>query len=168
MSRGGCWLSTESRTRGPYFIPAINMRIPRREDFNIHDSLDERAACKHFLGKSLQEAEVMFSGNALYYQEDFIYMGPVAFRYYYSVFLAYLQSDKADGDSGTVSSIAHVLEFRLQHDEKQLIVIAPQLAALCRYVLDQYDKFTITEWIYGDLRPCYAALEQRFVQMAGS
>jgi hypothetical protein len=113
------------------------MRIPRREDINIHDSLDERSACDHFLGKSLQEAEVMFSGNAFYYQEDFISMGPVAFRYYFPVTLAYLQGDNAAGDSDTVNSIAHVLEFRLQHDGKQLIAITPQLAALCRYVLDQ-------------------------------
>ncbi len=147
------------------------MRIPRREDINIHDSLDEQAACVHFLGKSLQEAEVMFSGkagSAFYFQEDFIYMGPVAFRFYFPVILTYLQSDKAAGDSDTVNSIAHVLEFRVKHYEKSLIVIAPQLSALCRYVVDQYDKFTITEWIYGDLRSRYSTLEQKFVQLAGS
>ncbi len=113
----------------------------------------------------------MFSGSAgspFYYQEDFISMGPVAFRYYFPVILAYLHSHKSAGDSDTVNSIAHVLEFRVQHDEKKLIVIAPQLAALCRYVVDQYDKFTITEWIYGDLRSRYAALEQKFDTLAGS
>lgn len=58
------------------------MPLPTRQDINVHDSLDERSACEHFLGKSLLEAETLFRENSLYYQEDLMFMGASAFRFY--------------------------------------------------------------------------------------
>ena len=51
------------------------MSLPTHQDINAFDSLDEQTACKHFLGKSLTEAEALFAENSLYYQEDLMFMG---------------------------------------------------------------------------------------------
>lgn len=46
------------------------MSLPTRQDINVNDSLDERTAYKHFLSKSLTEADALFAENSAYYQED--------------------------------------------------------------------------------------------------
>jgi hypothetical protein len=43
--------------------------LPTREEINVFDSLDERAACDHFLNKTLDEAEALFRENAIYFLE---------------------------------------------------------------------------------------------------
>jgi hypothetical protein len=42
--------------------------------------------------------------------------------------------------------------------------VAPQLASVCRYILEHYDRFALTPEIYGDLRRRYQALEQAFLR----
>ena len=41
----------------------MDSEIPTPSDFNIYDSLDERQALEHFLGKKLSEAEALFREN---------------------------------------------------------------------------------------------------------
>ena len=33
------------------------MRLPTKDEINVHESLDEISACEHFLNKTLEEAE---------------------------------------------------------------------------------------------------------------
>ncbi len=63
------------------------MKLPTAAEINVYDSLDERYACKNFLGKNLGEAEELFRENALHYSEDLEWMGPVAFRYYIRAYI---------------------------------------------------------------------------------
>jgi hypothetical protein len=46
-----------------------NMPLPTRQEINLHDSLDERDACEHFLGKSLDDAQRLFRDASLTYQK---------------------------------------------------------------------------------------------------
>jgi hypothetical protein len=62
---------------------------PSREEINVYDSLDERSACRNFLGKTLDQAEALFRESSLYYQEGLMWMGPVAFRYYIQAAINY-------------------------------------------------------------------------------
>lgn len=39
--------------------------LPTCREINVYDSLDERSACEHFLGKTLEEAEALFRENSL-------------------------------------------------------------------------------------------------------
>jgi len=66
------------------------MSLPMRHDINVYDSLNERVACEHFFGRSLDEAEQLFCENALLYQEDLMWMGPAAFRYYVQASARYI------------------------------------------------------------------------------
>lgn len=140
------------------------MTLPTRQDINVHDSLDERAACDHFLGKTIAEAEALFRENSLKYQEDLMFMGARAFRFYVDALISYIQSDYAAGDSDIINCFAGILEFRLEHYADGLRSVAEKLAAACRYVVDHYDRFDLTPDICGDLRRRFEALRQAFLR----
>jgi hypothetical protein len=120
------------------------MILPSRQDINVYDSLDERCACEHFLGKSLDEAEALFRENWLYYQEDLLFMGIGAFRFYVQAAIRYIQSEAATGDSSEVSCFAMILESRLEHESAELVPIADRLASICGYILEQRERFDFT------------------------
>jgi hypothetical protein len=113
--------------------------IPTREDINVYDSLDERAACVHFLGKNLDEAEELFRSNFLKYKEYLMWMGPRAFNYYVRAALKYLRNNAAAGDEVAIFSTA--VEFRLEHEPQSLVPVACELADFCRYVIDHWPEF---------------------------
>ncbi len=138
------------------------MTLPTRQDINVHDSLDARTACEHFLGKSLAEAEALFRENSLYYQEDLMFMGAPAFRFYVQAAMSYMQSEAAAGDSDIISCFAGILEHRLGYEAEELRPISPRLASICGYVLEHYERFDLKPEIYGDLRPRFQALQQAF------
>jgi hypothetical protein len=137
------------------------MGPPSAKQINVNDSLDEQLACKHFLCKTVEQAELLFRENALYYQEALGWMGPVAFRYYIFAFIRYVQSEHSAGDADAVSCIAGILEQRIEK-ARDVSSIAGALSDACRYVLEHYDRFDIKPNIYGDLRPRYKSLISRF------
>jgi hypothetical protein len=53
----------------------MNTRLPSAEEINVFDSLDERSAVEHFLGKDLEQAEALFCEDLLCYWEDLMWMG---------------------------------------------------------------------------------------------
>lgn len=124
---------------------------------NIYDSLDERMACEHFLGKDLAQAEAMFRENPLCYQEDLMWMGPVAFRYYLPAFVCYLRSEYSRGDSDAINCFHGVIRFWLDHYRAEVVPIFDLLAQACHFVLSDYDKFEVTN-AYGDLREQFERL----------
>jgi hypothetical protein len=117
------------------------MTLPTREEINVFDSLDERSACEHFLGKSLDEACEMFRAGFSGYQEDLMWMGPVAFRYYVEAAVRYVESDAAKGDFAVPVFFGSVIRFRLDHDPRELMPVARRLAAACQYVLNHLRGF---------------------------
>jgi len=107
------------------------MTLPTAQEINPHRDLDGGEACAHFLGRSLDEAEALFQENSLYYQEDLMWMGPVAFRYYLPAVANYVRGDTATNDSDFVAHFVSTLELRLEHEPQELLSVADQLAALC-------------------------------------
>ena len=140
------------------------MNLPTREEINPYDDLDGRDACKHFYGKTLDEAEALFRENSLYYQEDLMFMGASAFRFYVQAAISYIQSEAATGDPDIINCFASILDHRLEFEAEELVAVAPQLASVCRYILEDYDRFALTPDIYGGLRPRFQTLEQAFLR----
>src|SRR4051812_28404572 len=138
------------------------MTLPTRQDINVHDSLDERTACEHFLGKSLAEAEALFREASITYQEDLMFMGAIGFRFYVQAAVSYIQSEAASGDSDIISCFASILEHRVEYEAEELRPVAERLASTCVYILEHYDRFDLTPDIYGNLRPRFQALQQAF------
>jgi hypothetical protein len=138
------------------------MTLPTRDEINIHDSLDERSACEHFLGKTQEQAEALFRENSLYYQEDLMFMGASAFRFYVQALIRYIRSEAATDDSDIINCFAGILEHRLAHEAEELRPAARRLGSICGYILEHYERFDLTPDIYGDLRPRFQALQQAF------
>jgi hypothetical protein len=139
----------------------MKTNLPAREEINVHDSLDERSACKNFLGKNLEEAEALFHENFLHYQEDLMWMGPVAFQYYVPAAIRYIQSPESKGDSDAINCFLGLFEFRFEYEPKSFQPIAKELIDICRFIVEHYDQFDVTPEIYGDLRSRYEKLIQQ-------
>lgn len=143
-----------------------NQTIPRSEDIDVYHSLDEGGACKRFLGKTLAEAEALFRDNSIYYQEDLLWMGPVAFRFYIHAAINYVHSEHADGDSDLISCLASIFRYRLKNEASELRPIAHLLAGFCSYVIEHWDRFDITSHFHPNLRSDYSALISDFQCLA--
>ena len=144
------------------------MTLPTAKEIDPYDSLDGRAACKNFHGKNLDEAEALFRENSLHYQEDLMWMGPVAFRFYVTAAIRYIQSEAAIGDSDIINCFAGLLEFRLEHESAELAPVARQLAAICGYIVEHYERFDLQPEIYGDVRGRFQVLQRRFLSYGGA
>jgi hypothetical protein len=142
-------------------------KIPKIDDINVHDSLDERVAVKRFLGKDLEEAEALFRKNFLGNSEWLMWMGPRAFCYYVQSAISYIRSDTAAGNSDAPGCLASCLEMQLEWHRSELLSIALSLSELCDYVIDNYPKFEIDQEIYGDVRPRYVGLRKEFRELVG-
>jgi hypothetical protein len=139
----------------------MKTNLPTREEINVHDSLDERSACKSFLGKTIEEIEALLRDGHLDLFGDLMWMGPVAFQFYVPAAIQYLQSLESKGDSDTINWFLGLLEFRFEYDLELLQPIAKELTDVCRFIVEHYNQFVVTPEIYGDLRPRYQKLIQR-------
>jgi hypothetical protein len=141
------------------------MPLPTRQEICPHDDLDGRVACEHFLGRSLEEAEALFRASSMYYQEDFMWMGAVAFRFYLPAVVQFVRSEAATDDSDFIAHFAGTLEFRLEHESQELQPAAEQLVILCGYVVEHWSRFERGAKAYGDVRARYQTLQQAFSRL---
>lgn len=139
------------------------MNIPSRSDIDIYGSPDEESACDHFLGKTLAQAEQMFRESGEYYQEDLMWMGPVAFAFYLPAALDYLRSDAAAGDDHLVNCLYDIVMFRI--DQERFALAIDTVNAMVEYVIGNYDKFRVDTEIYGDVLQKYKSLKHRLADI---
>ncbi len=123
-----------------------------------HEALDERCAREHFSGKTLEEAEELFRQNALFYEEDLLWMGAAGFRYYVVAFVRYLESEQSSGDSDALNAFVSLLEQR-SREPKVVAPIGEFLKGACGYLLQDFERYDADPAIYGDLRGKLQALE---------
>jgi hypothetical protein len=138
------------------------MSLPTRDDFNIFNSLDEETACKHFLNKTLIEAQALFREDGLTYCQDFMWMGPRAFNFYIEALFNYLKSDDSIGDSDIINCLLSVVEYR-RNDEKFPSAVG-RVRMIIDYVIANYDKFQVDRAIYGDLLEKYKILRDELTK----
>lgn len=129
----------------------MTTRLPVANEINVFDSLDERWAVKHFLGKDLEQAHTLFRENFLHYQEDLMWMGPIAFRFYLPAAIEYLLSKDADHDAGAVSSFCALIEFRLDNEPAEIALVASIIREGFIGILETFDRFEPEIGIFGDI-----------------
>jgi hypothetical protein len=108
--------------------------IPTESQLNVHGSLDEKIACEHFLGKSVEEAKNLLHKDSGKYQEDLMWMGPDAFQYYVIAVIEYLKSEVGRDDFEFHLTFAGTLRFRLKNHEIKLKTVAKLLAETCSWL----------------------------------
>lgn len=141
------------------------MTLPSRQDINVYDSLDERSACEHFLGKTLEQAESLFRENSLYYQEDLMWMGPRAFCFYVDAVIRYVQSEAASKDTDIILSLISIFEFRLEQQPGDMVPVAGKLKAFCDYIVQHHERFQLAAEYYGDFRARFQTLSVGFSRL---
>jgi hypothetical protein len=100
--------------------------LPTAEELNPFDDLDGRVACRHFLGKSLAEAEALFRENEIYYQEDLMWMGAKAFCFYVQAAMNYVRRERTK-PAAFLAHLTSTLEFRIEADVDGLRPVARPL-----------------------------------------
>lgn len=135
------------------------MRLPTKDEINVHNSLDEISACKHFFNKTLQQAEALFRENSSYYQEDLMWMGIRAFNFYLQAVINYLKSDDSTGDDHLIDCLYEIVMFRLK--EKEFLLVIDRLNEMIDYVIGNYEKFKVDQNVYGDLIGKYRQLKSQ-------
>ena len=143
-----------------------NNSLPSEQDINVYDSLDEKTAVQHFLGKDLQDAEVLFRDSLFIYHEDLMSMGPVAFCFYVRAYINYLRSDFSLDDCHNASAFRMLLDYRLDTDPDDISSVIPVLLEAVEYMIANMDKFSIFPDIDGNLAEKYAALRDRLIEHA--
>ena len=138
------------------------MQLPTEKEINVYNSLDEICAAEHFLNKTIEEAELLFRKNSIYYQEDLMWMGIKAFDYYMQSAIKYIKSDYSIEDSDFISCMHSTIEFRKDYND---IAIAKNISiTFIDNVIDNYNKFEVDEKIYGNLLEKYKALKLKLIK----
>ena len=118
--------------------------LPSAAEIN-HQSIDGPYAEKHFLGKTLADAQQLFEDDSLTYLEDLAHMPSAGFAYYFPAAIAYFQSPAATGDGNAVSSFLGSLHLRLGQDAEGIATSFPSLLDALEGLRDDWDRFFLPD-----------------------
>ena len=119
--------------------------LPTEHDFDpFSGDLDAQHAWRSFGGLTLDQAHRRFRENPLCYQEDFMFMGPVAFAFYFPVIDEYLRSDLEadphDDHQGWI--LAHCIKAQREKDAGAHVgSLIPRIRSLIAYMSDNIQRF---------------------------
>ena len=121
--------------------------LPSKSDFNPSGFCPDAGwAWGHFGGLSVDEAYRLFCTNPINFQEVFMFMGGVAFLYYFSVIERYVLESRADVSNeyevDAMSILAHCVKQHFDVPDTQIVASirlrAIDLAAHVRKDISQY------------------------------
>ncbi len=129
------------------------MNIPTNEDWRSEPSnLDAQCAYEHFFGKSLKESASLFVDNALYYQEDLMFMPVACFFFYAHAYIDYLVSDQSEGDADGASSLFGLVEVRKGDILRAPPYLRERIRALLQRLANRQAWYDAEPQIYGDFK----------------
>ena len=114
--------------------------LPTAREINPYDDLDGRDAERHFLGKTLDEAFALFSSGFYRYQEDLMFMGPVAFRYYLPAAVRHVESAPDCSIPSDDELLLCVLKFHWEWEREELAPLRELISAYCRGALERAEQ----------------------------
>ncbi len=120
--------------------------LPIEHDFNPwNDPMDAETAWRNFGGLTLDEAYAKFCENPQYYQEDFMFMGGIAFAYYFPIVDKYIRNaPEIDPNGGDHEAWILAKGIRSQFSGDSLPHVQhlrDRVIALSRFVHDNLYRF---------------------------
>jgi hypothetical protein len=120
--------------------------LPTERDFNPwNDPTDAETAWQHFGGLTLDEAHARFCEHPMYYQEDFMFMGGIAFAYYFPVVEKYIRNAPdidPHGDDHEAWILAKGIQSQFSDDSLLHVRhLSERVIALSNFVHDNIDRF---------------------------
>ena len=122
----------------------VSTALPTKADFDPWGDLDAQWAWRNFGGLTLDEAHARFRENPLNYQEDFMFMGPRAFAYYFPVIEQYLRNVPVNENEHDHQAwiLAHAIKHQFDPAQVDSIKnLAPAVMDLADYVQAEIVRF---------------------------
>lgn len=145
MRKSGCRRLSKTLDYFMNSIPNANDWLP----VGPESELDDGYAYKNFFGRSLQQAVNQFEENAIFYQEDLMYMPKVPFLFYLQAYIKYLRSEKSVGDSDGASCFLGLIEFKVKEDWNDFDGRFQNYISDINFVADNQEKYDADIDIYG-------------------
>ena len=130
--------------------------LPRKEDINVYDSLDERYAVKEFYGKTREQIFEELTDGYQHMQESLAFMGPVGFAYYAPawerLFTHFEQPEELENIVQWTQCIIRIRCISLDTETPEAIAAMHRLLDLCEafYHSDTYLNHCLEEArLYG-------------------
>ena len=144
------------------------LKLPTEAEINPdNNNLDGAYAVKHFLGRSLREAELLFCDHQknLSYFEDLWHMGPKAFCYYIPVaFSPFLEETEY---WHSLRYFGEIIRWHLEQHREEIKSSFPVLQDGLQNILDRWDTYDEDDkriWYHGeDLYSMYVGLLKQTV-----
>ncbi len=141
--------------------------LPSKQDFDPYGGcLDAQWAWRNFGELTLDQAYDKFIDHPDYYQEDFMFMGPKAFVFYFPVIERFLfEAKAADVDDDCCSWIlACCIKVHFAEPERQQMnPILDRVSKLAEHVQTHLSQYALTEKgqrrinkAWQELRQCFA------------
>jgi hypothetical protein len=122
--------------------------LPTERDFDpTGNGLDEQWAWKYFGGLTLEEANTKFRENPFVYQEAFMFMGGMAFAFYFPIVDSFLREVPVpDGDDREAWILAHCIEQQFDGQSlPQVRHLAPRVLDLAEFMLANICVFATSD-----------------------
>ena len=129
--------------------------LPQKSAFGDPRDLDVKRAWQSLGGKSIEDAFRVFVQNPCGEIDNFRWVAPEAFVFYFPIVARYVTSEAAKGDSDTISSLAGILEFQLEHSRLGLSPVFRDIGALCQHIINCYEDYDLNYDLYGDVKSRY-------------
>ena len=135
--------------------------LPTEKDFDPWNGcLDAQHAWKQFGGLDLEQAYQKFCENPLNYQEDFMFMGPKAFRFYFPVVDRFLRREREPWEFDDSEAWILGKAVRLQLERRKDDSLLKAIGALCQYVRTHLSKFATTGTEQQDIDAAWLEVEK--------
>ncbi len=144
--------------------------LPRERDFDPYGGdLDCQHAFEIFGGMNLDQAYLEFCDRPEIYQEDFMFMGPKAFVYYFPVIDRYLREVTSNDprDDCEANILACAMNGQLDHDDVSgSSVVVSELHNLINFVLMEVARYSGSKKIRKQIHATWRQLADKLAQCA--
>ena len=137
--------------------------MPTQADFDPWGDLDAQWAWRNFGGLTLDQAHARFQENPLRYQEDFMFMGPRAFAYYFSVIEQYLRNVPEDENDHDHQAwiLAHAIKNQFDPAYVSSIKqLAPVVIELAEFIQAEIHRFGAEPFEQERVAQAWAAMAE--------
>lgn len=132
----------------------MSSKIPTFEDISPTKGLDldENYAVENFLGKSVEQAQELFTENDIHYAEDLMCMGENAFTFYFPAFANHLKSNDPNLSDASLQSLVGIVKHRVEYERNSIKTSKSFVVETLKYCIKNYSSFDIDEDIYKNLK----------------
>jgi len=139
--------------------------LPTKKDFDPGNGcLDAQHAWKQFGGLDLEQAYTKFCENAQFYQEDFMFMGPKAFRFYFPVVDRFLRREREPWEFDDSQAWILGKAIRLQLEQCKDDSLLKAIGELCQYVRAHLSTFATDGSEQQEIKAAWLEVESQLAE----